>query len=1053
MPFIRFSIDNPLLVNLALVLLLVMGIMAWRAMPQELFPVVQLDMAQIVTEFEGASPAEVEQQVTVTIEEEFKDNEDIDYIASTSSEGFSRVYIKLKSGANVDDFMRDARTILDRITELPELAKQPELTRIRARFPVISLSLYGNISQAALYDLAEDTRRRMMNIPGVASVSVAGDRDWEIWTVVDPHELAARRVPLDTVVAALRDNLRDQPGGTIKSMEGDIRLRGQGVPPEPEAIENIVLRTSEGGRQLHLGKVAQVERRFEEALTYARFNGQPSVNLTVTKTAEASTIDVSDAVKALADELRLTLPQGVRAGYHTDMSNYVKSRLNTVKSSGLIGLSLVLLSLYLMLNLRAALVTSFGIPVSFLFAIIMLHVMGYSINMVSLFAFLIVLGMIVDDAIIVTENVHRHIESGMAPNNAALIGAREVFWPVVVATLTTIAAFLPILTIGGTLGTFIEVIPIVVTFTLLGSLLEAFVVLPTHASHILRNERRKKQRRINWRSLLDRYAKILGWSAANRYLVLAMSLGILLVSLTYAQTRLPFQLFGNVEIGQFFVNIETPNTYSLEDSLILAERLENELLDILDPETELDTMLTNVGVSMIDFNRTQTGSNLIQIIVDLQKPVPEGFIERWVSPLVNLGNDDFGPRERTADTIINEVRERLSRIAGVQRMHIMQPEAGPAGDDVEVGVVSTDIELLGRTADEITNYLHQLNGVYDVRNDQEPGKLEYQYALNERGRKLGLTQSQIALAVRSGYLGQEVVYVTWQEKRIPVRMIYPEDLRRQSESLTDLPIILPSGQTVYLGDVADIYVGRDLNDVRRRDGQRMAKITAAVDSSITTPLRVADQIERKFAPVNPDAGYTLLFLGEKRDAEDSFAGMYQALIIALIVIFFMLTALFKSLLDPVAVMLTIPFGIVGVIFGHAIFGYNLQFLSAIGMLALSGIIVNDSLILVDFIRRLRQQGKDRIEAVIEAGRVRARPILLTTVTTFLGVSPLIFFATGQTAFLSPMAVSLGFGLVFATMLILLVLPSLYLVIDDMRNAMFRLWHTAYGDASPGRGGA
>lgn len=1050
MPFIRFSVDNPLLVNLALVLLLVMGIMAWRAMPQELFPVVQLDMAYIVTEFEGASPAEVEQQVTVTIEEEFKDNEDIDYMTSTSSEGFSRVYIKLKSGANVDDFMRDARTILDRITELPELARQPELSRIRARFPVISLSLYGNISKAALYDLAEDTRRRMMNIPGVAGVSVAGDREWEIWTVVDPHELAARRVPLDTVVAALRDNLRDQPGGTIKSAEGDIRLRGQGVPPDPDAMERIALRTGPDGSQLRLGDVARVERRFEEALTYARFNGQPSVNLTVTKTAEASTIDVSDAVKALADELRFTLPQGVRAGYHTDMSNYVKSRLNTVKSSGLIGLFLVLLSLYLLLNLRAALVTSFGIPVSFLFAIVMLYVLGYSINMVSLFAFLIVLGMIVDDAIIVTENVHRHIESGMAPDSAALIGAREVFWPVVVATLTTVAAFLPILTIGGTLGTFIEVIPIVVTFTLLGSLLEAFVVLPTHASHVLKHERRRRKRLINWQSLLDRYARVLNWSVANRYLVLAMSVGVLLVSLTYAQTRLPFQLFGNVEIGQFFVNIETPNTYSLEESLKLAERLEGELLDILDPETELDTMLTNVGVSMIDFNRTQLGSNLIQIIVDLQKPVPVGFIERWVSPLVNLGNDDFGPRERSAETIINEVRERLTPIAGVQRMNIMQPEAGPAGDDIEVGVVSNDINLIGRKADEITNYLNQLHGVYDVRNDQDPGKLEYQYVLNERGRKLGLTQSQIALAVRSGYLGQEVVYVTWQEKRIPVRMIYPDDLRRSSESLVDLPIILPAGETVYLGDVTDIQVGRDLNDIRRRDGQRMAKITAAVDSSVTTPLRVADQIDRKFTPVNTDAGYTLLFLGEKRDAEDSFAGMYQALIIALIVIFFMLTALFKSLLDPVAVMLTIPFGIIGVIIGHAIFGYNLQFLSAIGMLALSGIIVNDSLILVDFIRRLRQQGKDRIEAVIEAGRVRARPILLTTITTFLGVSPLIFFATGQTAFLSPMAVSLGFGLVFATMLILLVLPSLYLVVDDMRNGFLQLWHSAQGNTDARR---
>lgn len=1037
MPLIRFSVNNPLLVNLALIMLLVMGVLSWRAMPQELFPVVQLDMAFIQTEFEGASPAEVEQQITITIEEEFKENEDIDYISSTSTEGVSQIYIKLKPGSDVDDFMRDARTALDRITELPELAEEPELTRIRARFPVISLSLYGDIANAALYEHAEQVRRRMIKISGVASVAVAGDREWEIWAVVDPHVLAARRIPLDTVISALRSNLRDQPGGNIESVEGDIRLRGRGVPPEPEAIENIVLRVNDRGGQLRLGDVGHVERRFEEAETYARFNGKPSVNLTVTKTADASTIDVADKVRALSDELREGLPPSLKVGYHTDMSQYVKSRLNTVKSSGLIGLTLVLLSLYLLLNFRAAAVTAFGIPVSFLFGIILLHYLGYSINMVSLFAFLIVLGMIVDDAIIVTENVYRHIEAGMQPLQAAVSGAREVMWPVIVSTLTTMAAFLPMFAIGSTLGAFIQVIPVVVTCTLLGSLIEAFMVLPSHAAHILRYAPPKKQHRINWRGILDRYAGVLRWSAVHRYLIVAASGGILMVSLTYAHTRLPFEMFGNVEIGQFFVNIETPNTYSLEKSLELARQLEAEMLDIVDEDEELGTMLTNVGVSMIDFNRTKTGSNLIQIIVDLKKPVPEGVIERWISPLVNFSYEDFGPRKREAETIINQVRERFGRIAGVERMSILKPDAGPAGNDIEIGVVSDNLKLIDTKTRTITDYLNQLPGVYDVRSDQEPGKLEYRYSLNEQGRRLGLTQDQIATAVRSGYLGKEVVYVTWDEKRIPVRLIFPETTRYSSQSLANLPIVLASGDTVYLADVAEVGIERDLNDIRRRDSQRMAKITAEVDSQTNTPLAITQQIADRFQSQSVSDGYSLLFLGEKKDAEESFAGMFQALLVALVVIFFMLTALFRSLLDPFAVMLTIPFGLIGVVVGHAIFDYNLQFLSAVGMLALSGIIVNDSLILVDFIKHKRAEGIDRIEAVIEAGRIRARPILLTTITTFLGVSPLIFFATGQTAFLSPMAVSLGFGLVFATALILLVLPSLYLIIDDFRCLLMK----------------
>ena len=1030
MSLIQFSLRNPLLVNLSLILLLITGVMAWQKLPQEIFPVVDLDMVSIVTEFEGASPAEVEQQVTIPIEEEFEDSQDIDFISSINKESLSSIFIKLKPGSNVDDFMRDTRTILDRIDDLPDTAKEPELNRIRTRFPVITLTLYGNLSKADLYDYAEKARRRMQQVPGVASVGMAGERDWEIWVEVDPHELAALQIPLTQINAALRNNLVDQPGGSIKSNEGDIRLRGKGVEPEPGSIEQIVLRTNANGGELRLGDVARVIRRFEEPETYARFNGKPSVNLTVTKTADASTIDISESIHLLSEELDSEFPDSINVGYHTDMSVYVETRLNLVKSSGLIGLVLVLLSLYLLLNFRAAAITAFGIPVSFLVAIICLYYFDYTINMVSLFAFLIVLGMIVDDAIIVTENIYRHIENGMQPAAAAAQGTREVVGPVVVSTLTTIAAFLPMFAIGGILGEFIKVIPVVVCCALLGSLLEAFAVLPSHACELLKVE--KKKPRFNWQPLLEKYGRLLHWSALNRYFFAVLSICVMLVSLSYASTRFPFQLFGDVEIGQFFLNIEAPNTYSLEDSLELAEQLEDKLSAIMSDD-ELKTLLTNVGISIIDFNRNKTGSNIIQFVVDLEKAVPESFIEKWITPIVSMDFHLAGARERTADQIINEIREEFVKVPGVDRLSILKPNAGPAGDDIELGIVSSDLSLLQKKAYEISDYMKRMPGVNDVVHDQEPGKLEYKYQLNDRGRRLGLTQNELASAVRSGYIGNEVVYVTWNEKRLPVRVIYPVDMREQSTSLKNLPIILESGETVYLNDVANISIGRGLNQIRRRDTQRMAKIVADVDSNITTPGEVTRQIQEVFG--NPERGqdYKLLFLGEKKRAQDSFSGMNQALLIALVVIFFMLTALFKSLVDPLVVMFAIPFGFIGVVIGHAIFEYNLQFLSAVGMLALSGIIVNDSLIMVDFIKRLRREGHDRITAVVEAGKVRARPILLTTITTFLGVSPLIFFATGQTAFLSPMAVSLGFGLMFATALILLALPCFYLIADDMRT--------------------
>jgi len=1033
MSLIRFSIDNPLVINLLLGIILILGVLSWRAMPQEMFPTVELDAVSIRVEFEGASPEEVERQVVIPVEEQFDDMPEIDVMTSTSNEGMANITIKLKPGTDVDQYMRDAQTALDQITDLPDEAEEPELLRLKARFPVISLSLYGDVARGYLYDQADAIRQRMAQIPGVASVGVAGDREWELWVEVSPFELAAHGVSLGEVLAAVRGNLRDLPGGSLKAREGDILLRGKGVAPDPERIAQIRVRGNERGGQLRLGEIAEVRLRLEEARTIGRFNGRPSVNLTVTKTAEASTIDVADAVRDFAAGLRNELPSTLSVGLFNDLSTYVRTRLNTVKSSGLVGLALVLLSLYLFLNFRVALITAMGIPVSFLVAVVTIHYLGYSINMVSLFAFLIALGLIVDDAIIVTENVYRHMEMGIPAPEAARNGAREVFWPVIASTATTIAAFLPMFAIQGIMGEFIAVIPVVVSAALAGSLWEAFGVLPSHAAELLHvRNGHGRERRVDWSALLARYIGWLRWALLNRYFVALFSSGVLVVALIIAATRIPFNLFGHVDVGQFFINAEAPNTYSLEDTSRLAARMEQVVLESLD-QSELNSLLSNIGVSFIDFNRFQIGNHYIQLVVELQKRRPKGFIERYVSPLVSFDFEWRGSRERPTEDIILELREKLRAIAGVQRISIQRPQGGPAGSDIEIGVTGLEVGVLHDQAVRVAEYLERLPGVHDVRQNLEAGKLEYRYSLNSRGRELGLKQSDLAAAVRTGFLGIEAVYVTLGDKRVPVRVIYP-DAVRQTSDLERLPLVLDDGRLVYLGDVAEVTVGRGMNVISRRDTRRLGIVTAEVDDKVTTPLQVTEQVRREFAGLGQELpGYELLFLGEKKDAAESFQGMRDALVIAIAIIFFILAALFRSLLDPLVVMFAIPFSLVGVVFGHLLFGYNLQFLSVIGFLALTGIVVNDSLILVNFAKRMRAEGMDRVEALVEAGRVRIRPILLTTITTFLGISPLIFFATGQTAFLSPMAVSLGFGLLFATAVILVSIPCFYLIADDLRE--------------------
>lgn len=1047
MNLIRYSINNPLITNLMLLLVFIAGVMSWYAMPQEMFPTIELDRVTVVTEFEGAAPEEVERQVTIPIEEEFDGLADIDTVMSTSSEGQSTILIKLKPGTDVDAFLDEARTLMDRVTDLPQEAEEPQVRRIQTRFPVVSMAVYGDVAAATLYDTADAIKRRLLAIPGVASAQPAGIREWEIWVSVNPQRLAAMGVTLDEIALALRENLRQLPGGSIESAEGDILLRGIGVEPVPEEIKQIAVRRNAQGGLLRLGQLAEVELRFEEARTVGRYNGQPSVNITVTKTAESSTIEVSDRVRALSKALQDELPPSIQTGVFSDLSTYVRNRLNTVKSSGVVGLVLVLISLYLFLNFRVALITAMGIPVSFLVAVVGMNYLGHSINMVSLFAFLIALGMIVDDAIIVTENIYRHLEMGKPPREAALIGTREVMGPVIASTATTIAAFLPVFAIGGTMGAFVAVIPVVVTCALLGSLWEAHAVLPSHAAEFLRIDKAKKGTRA-WRALIARYSKALHWSVINRYFVALATIGALVIFVVIASTRVPFQLFGHVETGQFFVNIETPNTYSLEESARLAERLEGVFNEEI-AEHELDSLLTNVGVTFIDFNTIRFGSKYIQFIVDLKKQQPQGFIETWVSPVVSLRFSWEGERERATEDVINALRQRLQSEPGILRLSILRPQGGPSGADIEVGVFGPDIDRLKLHGEAIADHLKGSAGVYDVRMDMEPGKLEYQYLLNERGRQLGISQWQLASAVRRGFQGDEVVHVTRADEFIPVRLIYDDEVRQQSQQLERLPIVLPGGRTVILSDVADIQIGRSVESIKHRDARRLVTVTAEVDNEVTTPLSVSELVKNKFAAIDEEKDYGLVFLGEKKEASESMQDMMRALVIAITVIFFILAVLFRSLFDPFVVLFAIPFGFIGVVIGHALMGQNLQFLSMLGFLALSGIVVNDSLILIEFVKRQREQGKERIEAVLEAGRVRLRPILLTSITTFLGVSPLIFFATGQAAFLSPMAISLGFGLLFATILILLSLPCFYLIADDLRSNCCRRWrHLVAGLSNP-----
>lgn len=1059
---IEFSIKNPLVTNFLLISIVIVGVLSWHAMPQEMFPVIELDRISIETEYEGAPPVEVERQLTIPIEDEIDDIAEIDELQSVSREGQSRILLRLKPDVNVDEVVRNVRFEVDAVKDLPEDSETSRVARLKSHFPVISVSVYGDVSEAELIRSGKLVERELKKVKGVGSVNIAGERDTEVWVIVDPYEIAAKGVSLEEIRNALAENLRDRPGGSLSALEGDIQLRGVGVAENVQAIENIPIRTSSDGAQLRVGDISEVEMTLEQVQTRGRFSGLRSLNLIVTKDTQASTIEISKQVKDLiANRLPAMLPDAVQVGHHSDFSVYIETRLQTVFSSGLIGLVLLLISLYLLLNLKVALITAFGIPVSFLVAVICIYYAGFTINMVSLFAFLIALGMIVDDAIIITENIHHYVEDGMPVRQAALLGTREVAGPVIAATLTTVVAFLPLFAIGGIMGAFIKVIPVVVGAALLGSLLEAFLVLPAHANMFLKErgsstdeservqQQQTKQGLVDWKKFLGRYQLYLEWSLNNRYLIWIIASCVLVLAIVIASTRVPFQLFGHVEVDEFFVNIEAPSNYSIEETEELATRVEKQIFSVFEGyEYELDTLLTNVGIILTDNSGAEgskVGDNFVQFIVALTKREPRSFIERFIVPLVSFKFDAQGVRERSVDDIIQLIRQQASNISGVKRFSILRPEAGPSGADVVISIAGTELDRLNNLADELVEFLQALTGVYDVRHDMDKGKLEVRYQLNERGQRLGLTQRQVAEALRTGYFGVEAVQVNWGDERYPVRVIFSEAIRQDSSQLLNLPLTLEGGKIVYLNEVADLKFDRSFNRLNRLNGSRIATITAEVDTEEITPFQVYNHVSEQFDSIYAERpGYDMVFRGAKKRAADSFAGTVTAAVLAVMTIFLILLVLFRSLLEPVLVLLTIPFGVIGVIFGHYFLGHNLQFVSVVGLVALSGIIVNDSLIMLSQIKKRRDSGDSREQAVVAACCRRARPIILTTVTTFLGVSPLIFFATGQTAFLSPMAVSLGFGLIAATVLILTVLPCVYLIADDLKAYVLKRmqWHVS-----------
>ncbi len=1023
---IEFSVRNPVTVNLLTLFVLGAGITTYFRMHRELFPEFSRQAVQITTQFTGASPEEVENLITAKIEEEMTDLDELDEMLSISQEGRSEILLKFQPETDMNRALNDVRAALDDVTDLPEEADDPQVREVKSTFPVITVSLAADIDEATLRDMAKDLRDDLRRLPGVATVRILGIREQQIWVEVDPARLEQYGMSLDDVRAAIAAHNRNVPGGTLKTPRGEILVRTLGEVAGAEEVERIILRSVATGTPLTVADLAIVHETFEEPTTIGRWGGRAAINLVVIKERTGDAIDIAASVRALVEEVRDRLPETVTIGVYNDFSVFIRNRLNTLRLSGAIGLTIVLITLWVFVRTRIAFLTGLGIPFAMLGGIVLMSLYGISLNMISLFSLILVLGLLVDDAIVVTENVYRYVEQGMDPRQAAIQGTSEVAWPVVATVTTTVAAFLPLLLIPGTMGVFLAPIPVVVTFALLASLLEALVILPSHLSDVITPAyaQRVRRREVGWltraRSV---YGTLLAMAVKWRYVTAVLLLCFTILLGTTAWYRIPFVLFREFESSQFMINLETSSAAKIEDTLEVAKRAEQVVLNL--PPEELRSVATNVGITFLDVHRAEWGPNLGQLLVELEED-----------------------RRRTVDAVIADLRGGMADIPGITKIQFLKTQAGPGGPAIETRIVGAEIPVLRRLADEVKGFLRGIPGVRDVRDDFTEGKEELQITLLPEARALGLNLGQIARQVQQAFLGVEASTIQRRDEDVPIVVRFPQAARRSLETVAGMKITLPSGEKVFLRDVARLESAIGTSKIRRDDQKRTITVLADVNTREANAFQVAQRLKREFADVGSSfPGYRVVIKGERQEAEESLAAMPQVSLIALLLIYFLLGSLFKSFIQPLIVMAAIPFALDGVVIGHLIMGEPLSFLSMLGLVALAGVVVNDSLILVDFINRARKEGTPRDEAILKSGVARLRPVLLTTITTVGGLIPLAFFSTGQAKFLSPMAISVVWGLSFATILTLILVPCLYAMLDDIKAQVVRLLRLQVGQTT------
>ncbi len=1030
---------NDVAANLLMLVILALG--GWSLttrIPLEVFPAFELDIVNVAMTYRGATPAEVEEAVILRIEEAIADLEGIKQIKSFAYEGAGRVSVEVDKGYDPREMLDDIKNRVDAIIGFPVDVEKP-IYSIQSRVrEVIRVAVSGDLPEKKLRQLGEQVRDDLLALPEVSLVEMQGVRNYEIAIEISETTLDRYGLTFDQVVQAVQRNSLDMPAGSIKTAAGEILLRTKAQAYTGDDFARISVLTREDGTRVTLGEIATIRDGFEEEPKFTLFNGKPAVMIDVFRTGKQSAIELAATVRDYVAEKAHRLPQGVAISYWRDRSKVVKARLQTLVKSAWQGGLLVLLCLTLFLRLSVALWVCVGIPISFMGALALMPEMGATLNLISLFAFILVLGIVVDDAIITGENIYSHMKRGEKGVEAAIQGAREVAVPVTFGLLTTLAAFLPLFMVEGVRGKIFAQIPMIVMPVLIFSWIESKLILPAHLKHIrirppeqTRGVTRLQEAVADGleRVMVFFYRPLLRIALRWRYLTLAVFVAVSVVVLSFVISgRYGYTYFPKIpsEIVRATLRMETGTNEEITARYVRKMQATAEALQkkYTDPETG-QSMIKNI---MTSFGWTSSGT------------FGGGGPGKGSSELGQVSLELLSPEERTIELVtfdlVDEWRRMIGPIPGMRDLHF-RAEIGHAGSPIDVQLTGDDYRTLKKVIAEIRQRLKEYPGVYDIQDTLEDGKQEIELHLLPEGELLGITASDLGRQVRQAFFGAEAQRVQRGRDDVRVMIKYPLEDRRSIDNLDKMRIRTVDGREVPIGNVTKIETGFGYATITRVDRHRAVDVSADMDkekvdiNKITADLRtLLEDVTRRY----PDIRYS--FEGEQRDQRESFGSLIYGSFFVLFYIYALLAIPLRSYVQPVVIMLVIPFSLVGAVLGHMLLGMNLSIMSVMGCLALAGVVVNDSLVLVEWINRRRSEGLSLIEAVTTAGSARFRPILLTSLTTFAGLTPLIWEKSTQAQFLIPMAVSLGFGILYATLLSLILVPTGYLVLEDMKK-LFR----------------